>query len=226
MPITTDKNGGGVKKEAPVMLKRILPGEDWASKNFEYLLRYQGEWIVYSPEHGLLAHHKDYHSVRQIAADKTNASDKVISMFVQPSWGIRYCLPVYFKTVTLHSWKPLYPVGISKDGQNFYHERMLIDSGADISVISKAFGTYIGLNLADNEKIFEAQDVGGGRLPYVERELLLKIDEWPTLKFPVAWVQDEAYPEMIIGREVVFDAFHIEFRQSEEDIRFSLPLPH
>jgi hypothetical protein len=40
---------------------------------------------------------------------------------------------------------------------------------------------------------------------------------------PVAWLQEELrnIEDMILGREVVFDKFNIEFRQAEERIIFT-----
>ena len=38
---------------------------------------------------------------------------------------------------------------------------------------------------------------------------------------PIAWLQDDSCLEEIIGREVVFDRFNIEFRQAEERIIFT-----
>ena len=42
-----------------------------------------------------------------------------------------------------------------------------------------------------------------------------------SFKAPVAWIQDEnCKTEMILGREVVFDKFNIEFKQIKEKIFF------
>jgi hypothetical protein len=97
---------------------------------------------------------------------------------------------------------------------------MLVDSGVDISVISKEFGDEIGLSISDNEKIYSAIGVGGGVLKYVEREIFIKIDNKKAVKAPVAWIQDSRYNEMIIGREVIFDLYEITFRQADERIVF------
>jgi hypothetical protein len=41
-----------------------------------------------------------------------------------------------------------------------------------------------------------------------------------TLNIPVAWLLDDDFEEMIIGREIVFDMFDIEFKQAVEEIIF------
>ena len=48
-------------------------------------------------------------------------------------------------------------------------------------------------------------------MQYVEREIFFKINNKTITKVPVAWIQDDRYKEMIIGREVVFDTFDIEY---------------
>ena len=45
------------------------------------------------------------------------------------------------------------------------------------------------------------------------------IDEH-EIQTPVAWLQDSGFNELIVGREVVFDEFDIEFKQAEEKIIF------
>jgi hypothetical protein len=37
---------------------------------------------------------------------------------------------------------------------------------------------------------------------------------------PIAWLQNENCEEILLGREVVFDLFDIEFKQAEEKIIF------
>jgi hypothetical protein len=41
-----------------------------------------------------------------------------------------------------------------------------------------------------------------------------------VLKIPVAWLQDKNNSDVIIGIEVIFDEFDIEFRQRNENIIF------
>jgi len=52
----------------------------------------------------------------------------------------------------------------------------------------------------------------------------LIIDEH-EIQTPVAWLQDSEINEIIVGREVVFDEFDIEFKQAEEKIIFKKRRP-
>ena len=45
-----------------------------------------------------------------------------------------------------------------------------------------------------------------------------------TLMVPTAWIQNNVADVMILGREVVFDKFNIEFRQADEEIIFQYGL--
>lgn len=96
---------------------------------------------------------------------------------------------------------------------------MFVDSGADLSCITKQTGELLGLQLADGEILNEVDGVGGGLLKYALRKLTFIIDEH-EIQTPVAWLQDSGFNELIVGREVVFDEFDIEFKQAEEKIIF------
>jgi Aspartyl protease len=96
---------------------------------------------------------------------------------------------------------------------------MLIDSGADISVITRSAGEELGLVFSKNDFTYEAGGVGGGIIQYILKQIEIQIDEH-RLMIPVAWVLDENVNEMIIGRDKVFDEFDVEFKQKDEEIIF------
>lgn len=195
---------------------------DWTVTHYNELLKYRGEWVLYSNALQKIVAHSNSLSVAKKQAVDILKNEDFTFFYMKPEWGRMYCLPIYFKTVDIHPWKPLYEVEIGKTNKKFVTSKMLVDSGADISVISKEFGEELGLKLADNEKIYKANGVGGGILQYVEREIYFRFDGVHAIKVPVAWMQDEQYSEMIIGREVIFDLFDITFKQAEELIIFEL----
>ena len=97
---------------------------------------------------------------------------------------------------------------------------MLVDSGAEVSLISYKIGQYLGYQLADAESTLVAETIGGN-VEYVLRNLEITIDNHQLIA-PVAWLQTPIDTEqLLLGREVVFDKFNIEFRQAEETIIFS-----
>jgi hypothetical protein len=96
---------------------------------------------------------------------------------------------------------------------------MLVDSGAELSLISQEVGNRLGFRVADGEILSDGTGVGG-EIQYVTRALHLSIDGH-SFKAPVAWLQTEIIDApLLLGREVVFDLFNIEFIQAEERIEF------
>lgn len=97
---------------------------------------------------------------------------------------------------------------------------MLVDSGAELSLISLKLGQDLGYALADSESTLLAETIGG-KVEYVLRNVEIIIDGY-SLIAPVAWLQTNTGGEqLLLGREVVFDLFNIEFRQADEQIIFT-----
>jgi hypothetical protein len=53
----------------------------------------------------------------------------------------------------------------------------------------------------------------------VLRDVEIQLDSY-TFTVPIAWMQTEVYQDILLGREVVFDLFDIEFKQADEKIVF------
>ncbi len=113
-------------------------------------------------------------------------------------------------------WKPFIPVTLITSTTSL-KRHFLVDSGADITLVPKEAGKKIGFALKEGEEI---QSIGGvsGSLPVVYRELRLQIGEF-EFNAPVAWALEEDIP-FLLGREIVFDKFDIEFKQAEKKIIF------
>ena len=86
---------------------------------------------------------------------------------------------------------------------------MLIDSGADFSVIAHKTGLDLGFRLADAEQTLPAYGIGG-TVDYVLRKIKLTINGIHFMA-PIAWLQDEGIDEMIIGCTPKFFALNIYF---------------
>ena len=129
-------------------------------------------------------------------------------------------LPLRIKNFKKHPWMPLYPVKFYIDDNDFISENALIDSGADISAINFELGLALGFKQESHDYKFQVEGLCGV-VDYILKEIQIQIDE-TVLKIPVAWLQDKNNSDVIIGREVVFDKFNIEFRQAEERIIFTL----
>ena len=90
--------------------------------------------------------------------------------------------------------------------------KMLIDSGADISIISFVIGEYLGFHKMAGEP--ELNIYQGGRLvSCFIRQVETTIGDF-NFQAPVAWAQIVDSTK-VLGRYGVFKHFSIEFRESE-----------
>jgi hypothetical protein len=192
------------KEESRQMLK-------WLNQNRRQLNQYAHQFIAYNAS-GIIAHGDKLREVLQAAED----SGEIFLIYLVPGFtGSIVILPIYFRTVSRHEWSPNYAVTL-KNKEFQIEATMVVDSGADFSVISLKAGQELGYALAENEEILVGQAIGG-RVEYVLRRIEMTIDG-RTFIAPVAWLQNNTADVMLLGREVVFDKFNIEFRQADEEI--------
>ena len=188
---------------------------NWLNNNRYNLKPYTKQYLALSKS-GILAHNLDLDSVLETAR-QTNEYF-VIYHVPDRSPTMMTILPVRIRSVSRHEWKPEHIVTLSNKEITIEYI-MLVDSGADFSVISKKSGLDLGFNLADAEQTLLAYGIGG-TVEYVLRKVQVSINGIQFM-MPVAWLQDDQINEMILGREVVFEKFRIEFVQAEEIIRFT-----
>lgn len=91
-----------------------------------------------------------------------------------------------------------------------------IDSGADVTLIPLSLGKLIGLKL-DKNKI---EQIGGirGSVPVIYCDIQVKIGGI-ELPVQIAWALIEDVPPLL-GRETIFDRFHVTFKQDQGVIIF------
>ena len=92
---------------------------------------------------------------------------------------------------------------------------MLLDSGADLSLIPYSVGEAIGLEL-NMENRGEVQGIGEGSIPYLLSQVRIKIGEVET-SIRIGWALIEEVP-LILGRLDVFKQFSVDFREFENKI--------
>jgi len=187
---------------------------DWYRENRQQLKLYRGEWIAFTKE-GIIAHHRNFNTMMDHL--DPNSSDYVVERifeneFIEP---LKFW-PVRFRTVKQHEWQPKYEVQLKF--QRAIKLKMLVDSVADFSLITNQLGNQLGYVKSPGETINQANGVGGS-IGYLLRDVEMEIDSHVVIA-PVAWLQTEECEEVLLGREVVFDCFDIEFKQAEETIVF------
>ena len=72
--------------------------------------KYGGQWVNhYNGE--IISHHSDLQKANQEAI-KILKHKNYTGLYVKAEWGRKICLPIYFKTVDVHPWKPFCEVEI------------------------------------------------------------------------------------------------------------------
>lgn len=110
--------------------------------------------------------------------------------------------------------KPLIPVQLIGP-KNSETMLMLLDSGANLSLIPYSVGEAIGLEL-DMSNRSEVQGIGEGSVPYILSQVKLGI-EMIEIPVRIGWALIEEVP-LLLGRLDVFGHFAVEFREFEDKI--------
>ncbi len=188
----------------------------WLNRNRQILLdSYKNQYVAYNAN-GLIAHNDNLREVLELA----EVSGEIFAIYLVPRRTASIqILQIRFRAVARHDWQPNYHVKLKHRDINI-NTTMLVDSGAELSLITLKMGQDLGYALADAESTLLAETIGG-RVEYVLRNVEMTIDGY-TFIAPVAWLQtDTGGEQLLLGREVVFDKFNIEFRQAEEQIIFT-----
>jgi len=94
---------------------------------------------------------------------------------------------------------------------------MLIDSGADVSIISKDFGELFGHNLKKGRKI-KLKGIGEGEVvAYIHKMDMLVGKHEVSIEVAIASVDLKVN---ILGRRNLFDLFEIQFKNKKQETRF------
>jgi hypothetical protein len=199
-------------------MEEIMTGskspDEWYQKHWQELKEYVGEWIAYSKD-GVISHDRDY--LKMIDRVELDPLEYIIERiyeneFVEP---IKF-YPVRFRTVTASNWQPKYLVTLSHTHTR--QLKILVDSGADFCLMPKQLGIDLGYGVGMEEVMSKAEGVGG-EVDYVLRRVDISIDGH-ILTAPIAWLQTDDAVECLLGREMIFDKFDIEFKQRDRQIIF------
>jgi len=110
--------------------------------------------------------------------------------------------------------KPLIPVTLV-GAKQVVRTSMLLDSGADLSMIPYSVGEALGLELK-MENRSEVQGIGEGSVPYILSRTGIKFGDIEA-SVRVGWALIEEIP-LILGRLDLFQQFSVEFREFENKI--------
>jgi hypothetical protein len=104
---------------------------------------------------------------------------------------------------------------IAESGGTSFDTLALIDSGADLSVVTKDIAEVLNLNL----NVPETTSIGiGGKVRSKETTMNIKVghdSETYTFRIPVMVVLGHIDFSVLLGRKGFFDKFKVEFNQSK-----------
>jgi Aspartyl protease len=186
----------------------------WLYDNYPKLGRFKGQYIAHN-EKGIIASNFD---ILLLLKEVKPLNIPHYICYIPQDFEKYQINMLKLLPVNKNEWKPVYPVKLQLGEHPPLQLEMLVDSGADISVIPYDTGIALGLQSVEGE-IFEQAAGIGGVISYALRKITLEIDGFPVL-CPIAWIQNQYTRDLILGREVVFDVFDIEFKQKDEEIIF------
>lgn len=195
--------------------------KSWINENKDLLLKYKGNWIAYTYEKGLLAYGKTLKKVRREA---NKVTEDYTIWHVNEHFGQPRAFPIRMNRKNVytirdesHFWVPEYAV-VLQAGKNKIIQNMIVDSGADFTIIPNEAGKELGFKAQPEELRHKGFGVTGNFI-FLEREITCFINDKKFL-LPIAWLQDLNTNDYILGREIVFDLFDIEIKQAEEKVLF------
>lgn len=95
-------------------------------------------------------------------------------------------------------------------------EHLYVDSGADVSLIPKSLGDWLGFNIGKEDSITEIKGIGERGVPIIIKKVKMKIGE-NLFKTRIAWALIEEVP-LLLGRTDVFNLFDICFKKNKKVI--------
>jgi len=102
-----------------------------------------------------------------------------------------------------------------------YHQKKLVeylyvDSGADVSLIPKSVGDWLGFIIEKEDKLTEIKGTGERGVPIIIKNIHMQIGE-KQFETRVAWALIEDVP-MLLGREDVFPLFDVYFKKNRKTL--------
>lgn len=105
---------------------------------------------------------------------------------------------------------------IFKNNEKEILEYPYVDSGADISLISKSVGDSLGFTIEKTDEITEIKGISEREVPIIIKNVKMKIGE-KIFDTRIAWALIEEVP-LLLGRTDVFNLFDISFNKNTKTI--------
>ncbi len=95
---------------------------------------------------------------------------------------------------------------------------MLVDSGADISIITRSFGELFGHNVEKGKPI-QFEGIGKEEITAYIHKMNLRIGKH-EIEIDVAIANNDDVAYNVLGRKDIFNLFEIQFKNKDESTHF------
>lgn len=122
-----------------------------------------------------------------------------------------------YKKIGASFLRPIIPVEFNYGNEKARHE-VLVDSGADMNIVSAEIGEILGIDVEAGKKDYVGGITGGG-MPYFIHSITLRVGGWAFTDIPVGFMPD--MPKLgygVVGQQGFFDLFKITFDQYKGEI--------
>ncbi len=102
------------------------------------------------------------------------------------------------------------------NGEMKVPEYLYVDSGADITLITKSLGDLLGFKVKPDDKIDEIKGIGDLGIPIIIKKINMQIGEI-IFDTRIAWSLTEEVP-LLLGRTDVFNIFDVCFNKNKKTV--------
>lgn len=85
--------------------------------------------------------------------------------------------------------------------------RMIVDTGADYTLLPRSYAKALGVNLERDCKPFETLGIGGHEVVYVYPRIKIRLGDWEN-EVPVGFLDRDAVPALL-GRQQCLEALSV-----------------
>lgn len=109
-------------------------------------------------------------------------------------------------------WRPFINVSLlSKKKQEWWPIEMLVDSGADYTMLPRRYAENLGIDLNINCSTITTSGIGGAETVYIYNNMEIKIGDWQR-KIPIGFLERDDIPALL-GRLKCLEVLEIIFKQ-------------
>ncbi len=87
--------------------------------------------------------------------------------------------------------------------------RLIVDTGADYTLLPRSYARALGVNLERDCKPFETIGIGGAEMVFIHPKIHVRLGEWEA-DVPVGFLDRDAVPALL-GRQQFLEAFSVLF---------------